>query len=125
MCYLHETTTKMKACHEHRKTQQERLIGQEKSCGNLSQISNKNWNRLKQKIKKFCRYDRTEVVIFLAEQEHAPFYNGGAIPLRIVLRLLTMFAPNSFGLSRCWVSNKDDSSVGRNFPRVISKCLLE
>jgi hypothetical protein len=44
----------------------------------------------------------------LAEQEHAPFCNGGIIPLRsaflqkllqkcwIVLRLLTMFAPNFF-----------------------------
>jgi hypothetical protein len=36
-----------------------------------------------------------------------------------------MFAPNFFGLSHCWVSNKDDSSVGKNFPIVISKYLLE
>jgi hypothetical protein len=73
----------------------------------------------------------------LEEQEHAPFCNGGAIPLRlafpqkllqkcwIVLRLLTMFVPNFFGLSCCWGLKKDDRSVGRNFPRVISKYLLE
>jgi hypothetical protein len=74
---------------------------------------------------------------FLTEQEQALFCNCGAIPLRsafpqkllwkcwIVLRLLTMFAPNFFGLSRCWGLNKDDRSVGRNFPRVIFQYLLE
>jgi len=75
--------------------------------------------------------------LFLAEQEQVPFCKCGAIPLQlaipqkllqkclIVFRLLTMFTPNFFRLSRCWVSNKDDSAVGRNFPRVISKYLLE
>ena len=52
------------------------------------------WN----KKSSFCRHDQTEVVI-LAEQEHAPFCNGDAIPLQIVLRLLIMLAPNFFGLS--------------------------
>jgi hypothetical protein len=43
----------------------------------------------------------------------------------IVLRLLTMFAPNFFKLSHCWVLNKEDRSVRRNFPRVIFQYLLE
>jgi type IV secretory pathway VirB3-like protein len=64
-------------------------------------------------------------MVILAEQEQAPFFKCGAIPLQIMLRLLTMFAPNFFELSHCWVSNKDDSSIGKNFPIVISKYLLE
>jgi hypothetical protein len=36
-----------------------------------------------------------------------------------------MFAPNFFELSCCWVLNKDDRSVGRNFLRVIFQYLLE
>ena len=85
-----------------------------------------NWNRLK-KSRSFCRHDRAEVFFFFfwAEQEQAPFCNGGAIPLRIVLRLLTMFASNFFGLSHCWGLNKDDREVGRNFLIDIFQYLLE
>ena len=36
-----------------------------------------------------------------------------------------MFASNFFRLSRCWVLNKDERSVGMNFPRVIFQYLLE
>jgi hypothetical protein len=52
----------------------------------LSQITDKNWNRLK-KSRNFCRRDQAGVAF--SEQELAPFC--GAIPLWIVLRLLTMF----------------------------------
>jgi hypothetical protein len=67
-CVFAWDSNKMKAFHEHRKTHdlinKKRLIWQRKSCGILSQITNKtetSWNR---KIKKFCRYDWTEVVMF-------------------------------------------------------------
>jgi hypothetical protein len=59
----------------------------------LSQTTDKNWHRLK-KSRNFCRHDQAGVAsffFFLAEQELAPFC--GAIPLRFVLRLLIMFAP--------------------------------
>jgi hypothetical protein len=79
--------------HKHKKNTwfylQERLIWQRKSCGILSQITDKNLNRLK-KIKKFLQA-WSSIFFFLAEQKLAPFC--GAIPLRIVLRLLIMFAP--------------------------------
>ena len=68
MCYLHETTTKIKACHEHRKTHdlinkkglfdRERLV---KFWAKLQTKTGTGWNK---KIKKFCRHDQTEVVIF-------------------------------------------------------------
>jgi len=49
---------KGKACHEHQKTHdlinKKGYIWQGKSCGILSQITNKNWNRLKQKSRSFA-----------------------------------------------------------------------
>ena len=114
MCYLHETTTKMKACYKHMilLTIKAHLTG--KVLWNFESNYQQKLEQVETKNKKFCRHDLTEVVIFFAEQEQAPFCNRGAIPLRsafpqkllqtcwIVLRLLTMFAPNFFGLSRCW-----------------------
>jgi len=42
---------------------QERLIGQGKTCGILSQITDKNWNRLK-KSRSFCMHDQAGVALF-------------------------------------------------------------
>jgi len=67
MCYLHEIATKIKACHEHRKTHD--LINKKNSFDSESLI--KFWAILPTKtgtgwsnIKKFCRHDRIEVVFF-------------------------------------------------------------
>jgi len=95
----------------------------------LTNKTETGWNKKNQEALKAWS---TRGSYFWTKQEQAPFCNCGAIPLRlafpqkllqkcwIVLRLLTMFAPNFFGMSRCWGLNKDDRSIGRNFTRVIS-----
>jgi hypothetical protein len=54
----------------------------------VSQITNKNWNRLKQKSRSFAgmiklRWFFFFFFFFFAEQEKAPLCTGGAIPLRL------------------------------------------
>ncbi|KAL3568536.1 hypothetical protein D5086_031187 [Populus alba] len=61
----------------------------------------------------------------LKEKEQAPFCNGDAISLQIVLRLLIMWALNVFRLSLYWGLNKNDRSIGRTFTRGISPYMLD
>jgi len=90
------------------------------------------------KIKKFCRHDQTEVVFFFGRTRigfimhrwcNSPSVSlptkKFAETLDCVEAYWPMFASNFFRLSRCWVLNKDERSVGRNFHRVIFQYLLE
>jgi hypothetical protein len=64
MCYLHETTTKMKACYKHMilLTIKAHLTG--KVLWNFESNYQQKLEQVETKNKKFCRHDLTEVVIF-------------------------------------------------------------
>ena len=110
--------------HKHKKNTwfylQERLIWQRKSCGILSQITDKNLNRLK-KIKKFLQAwsSRGSLGQELARHSAVQF------PFGLCWGFWPCLPPSFFGLSHCWRLNKNSRPVGRTFTRGIFKCLLE
>jgi len=70
MCYLHETTTKMKACYKHMilLTIKAHLTG--KVLWNFESNYQQKLEQVETKNKKFCRHDLTEVVIFFLQNKN-------------------------------------------------------
>jgi hypothetical protein len=129
MCYLHETTIKWRYVKNTGKhmillTRKAHLTEKVLWHYELTNKTEIGWNK---KTKSFEDMIKQRYFFFI-EKEQALLCKCGAIPLRsafpqkllqkcwIVLRLLTMFAPNFFGLSHCWSLNKDDRSIGKNIP---------
>jgi hypothetical protein len=123
-------SNKMKACHEHRKTLN--LINKKalltKKVLLHYEPTNKTetgWNKNQEALQAwsnrasyfFGRPRTCSILQLWCNSPRSAFLQKLLQKCWIVLRPLTMFAPNFFGLRRCWSLNKDDRSIGKNIPQ--------